>query len=84
MTKLEPNLAASLLRAREASATITVPMVESATEASAGEDIEDEGDGAWVDEVTTNVAALWAGRRANVSFESAMASVESRSRRRRL
>lgn len=74
MTKPAENLAAALLIAREESSKAAAPRVEALGEAS-----EDgaEGEGAWIDEVTSQVAALWSGHREAVSFEAAMASAES-------
>jgi hypothetical protein len=80
MIKPSPNLAASLVLEREASAKITVGMVESLDSAR---EVAEEDEGAWIDEVTANVAALWGGRRDGVSFAEAMASARDRGGRRR-
>ncbi len=77
MTKPASNLAAALLVAREESSKASIPMVEATDEAS-----EFEDDGAWIDEVTNQVAARWSGQREGVPFEAAMASAERRARRR--
>ncbi|MEO7327406.1 MAG: hypothetical protein ABI193_02430 [Minicystis sp.] len=79
MTKPAENLAASLLIAREQSSQSPLGVVESLDDAEENE----EGEGAWIDEVTNQVAALWSGKRENVSFEAAMASAASPRRVRR-
>jgi hypothetical protein len=75
MTKPASNLAAALLVAREESSKVSAPV-------EAPSEIEAEDDGAWIDEVTNQVAALWSGKREGLSFEAAMASAERRARRR--
>lgn len=80
MTKPAENLAAALVIAREESSKSSTPPVEALAEASEDDAV---GEGAWIDEVTSQVAALWSGQRGSVSFESAMASAESPRRLRR-
>lgn len=83
MTKSETNLAAALLLARdEAQATTAAPAERLGHEGDAIE-ADDEGERDWIDDVTTEVAALWSGQRGRVPFEAAMARAEACAPRRR-